>query len=341
MKEIEKKNWLKLYEVAEKIKELEPWNDLWDTELFVYIEDDDIDNSLYFCTMGKAGIHKSIAVYKGDQIDGYLELNESQTESVLAMNYQECLKVCYLDREDTLPENRKIIKDLGLKYRGTWTSFEKFEIGYDFGILNNDEVIFMTEALKNYYEMFKKYKEEKITVDFENGEGFIRKYNTKIQQNIDVVEDIVFVNKKLTSTIVDTKDLKEIAKVKTTNMEFEIDFLNHLPVYIDDYKEKDGRYRFPLIYIVADRNSEFIFDMDVEKIPKDYDKYIKESINRLINIISKVGKPKTIYVRDQKTICALKDFCEKMKIKLILDPNLETLEFAYEMFLNPPTDFFE
>ena len=341
MKEIEKKNWLKLYEIAEKIKELEPWKELWDTDLFVYIEDNDVDNSLYFCTMGRAGIHKSVAIYKGDQIDGYLTISESGMESIAAINYQECVKVCYLDREDTLPENRKLIKELGLKYRGTWTSFEKFEIGYDFGTINNDEVIFMTKALENYYEMFKKYRNEKMSIDFHNGEGLIRKYNTKTKKFEDVVEDVIYVSKKMPSVTLD-KDYKKITnKTKKTNLEFEIDFLNNLPVRIDDYKSNDGRYMFPLIFIIADRNNQFIFDMDTEKIPKDYNKYIKDSIDRIANVILQVGKPKTIYVRDKKTAYALKDFLEQTGIKIAIDPNLPAIEFAYEMFLNPPADFLE
>lgn len=339
MKELEKKNWLKLYEIAEKIKELEPWKDLWDTELFVYIEDDDIDNSLYFCTMGKAGVHKSIAIYKGDQIDGYLELVEEQNESILAINYQECLKVCYLDRIDTLPGNQKLIKELGLKYRGIWTSFEKFEFGYEFGMLNNEDVKLMIKGLENYYEMFKKYKNEKLKIDFEGGQGYIRKYSTKTKKKNDVVDNILYVPKKYMYTSY-VGDYKNILKTCTkTKMELELDFLNYLPFHIGDSKDKDGRYTYPLMFIMVDSKSQFVFDMNIYQKPDNYEEYIENSLKNIIELFKKIGIPKRIFVRDRKTFCVLEDFCKKLKIELVFSPSLPAIDYAYEMILNNSFDF--
>ena len=338
MKEIEKKNWLKLYEIAEKIKKVEPWNELWDTDLFVYIEDDDVENTLYFCTMGKAGIHKSIAVYRGDEINGYIEMNKGKMDSIAAINNQECIKVCYLESNDTLPENKKIIKELGLKYRGTWTSFEKFEYGYEFSKINPDEVIFMIKALEIYYDMFIKYQNENIKVDFENDKCFTRKYDTKTNKTKDVVEDITYIPKEYISVSFDG-DIKNLTKrLKKTNMEWELDFLNYLPIRIEDMKQKDGRYAYPIPFIIADKNSKFILDMKLNKKPEDYNMYIDKTLDDLIQFMLKVGKPKKIYVRDERTQCAIKDILKALKIELILSPSLPAVDYAYEMFLNPPSE---
>lgn len=337
--EKERENWLKLYEIAEKINEIEPWKELWDTDLFVYVENEDIKNSLYFCTMGKGGVHKSIAVYKGEQIDGYLEMLNSQIDGVMSINYQECLKVCYLSKEETIDENQNLIKELGLKYTDTWTSFEKFESGYGFGQISDDDVVSMIKALENYYEMFVKYKQEKLKIDFEKSKGLIRKYNTKTGIVNDVVERIIFVGKKFDIIELNDKDLKDLKNSKKSNMELEIEFLNHLPIFINDCKDDNGRYTYPLFFAIAEKNSQFILDMNLTKKDDNFEKYMQDSLNRLIKFMKNYGIPKKIYVRDIKTLSALKDLTEKLNIDITLSSSLPALDYAYEMILNPPADF--
>jgi len=43
----------------------------------------------------------------------------------------------------------------------------------------------------------------------------------------------------------------------------------------------------------------------------------------------------------KKTEYALEDFAKHVGIKLILEPNLEAIDFICEMFLNSSHDFFE
>ena len=66
-------------------------------------------------------------------------------------------------------EIKKIIKALGLKFRGTWITFENYEKGYEPSPLNIEQVKIMTKALENFYMMFKLYIENKIEVNFDIG----------------------------------------------------------------------------------------------------------------------------------------------------------------------------
>ena len=132
MKIKEKENWLKLYDIAEKIGKEKPWEKLWDTDLFAYTEDENPENALYYCTMGKGGMHKAVAVYQSRQIAGYLQTLEDAVDGPMAINYLECIKVCYLPKRETIDENIKIIKELGLNFKKDWISFEKYERGYEY-----------------------------------------------------------------------------------------------------------------------------------------------------------------------------------------------------------------
>ena len=77
MKLKEKELWLELYEIAEKIQKLEPWKYLWDMDLLVYLCQP--LNEIFYCSvMGHGGMHRAIAIYKGEQINGFFELAKNQ-----------------------------------------------------------------------------------------------------------------------------------------------------------------------------------------------------------------------------------------------------------------------
>ena len=327
-----KTKWLELYEIANKIEDVAPWNDLWDTYLFVYVEDNNLDNALYFCTMGKVGVHKSIAIYKGNQIIGYHEIIENKINSLMGINYQECLKVCYLSEEDTIIQNKVLIKDLDLKFSDSWISFEKFERGYEMGPIDEEEIVFMTKALEIYYDMYREYKEKSLKIDFDKGLSLFRKKDTQKNEIVDDIEMLKFPIVQYNTVLIEDSYKEKLKKAKKTNMELEIEFLNYIPLHIESLKDDNGRHIFPFIYILVEKNSQFILDMNLEEkqSEEDYDKYIIKCINRLVQTILEIGIPKKIYARDFKTKCVLKDLAEKAKIDIIIKGSLPAIDFVVE-----------
>lgn len=108
-------------------------------------------NKAFYCSvMGRAGLHKAIAVYQNEQICGFLELERDQCPDYELINYQECITCNFANRQETLPKNRELIKELGLRFRGTWISFENFEKDYEPWIVDIKQVKIMIEALKNF-----------------------------------------------------------------------------------------------------------------------------------------------------------------------------------------------
>ena len=128
MKKELKEKWLELYEVADQIKELEPWVNLADNNILGYI-DEETHQIIYFCIMGNAGIHKGIGVYRGKEGIGLFEVLEENIPFPIMVNYQSCLKLNYLSEEETLEKNLELLNDLGIKYKDEITSFEIYEKG--------------------------------------------------------------------------------------------------------------------------------------------------------------------------------------------------------------------
>ena len=340
MREEEKNIWLKLYEVASKIEKLEPWKKLWDCDLFVYTEDDDPKKTLYFCTMGRGGIHKSIAIYDNTHINDLLELFNRDHNGIMSVNYQQCLKVCYLPKKETMPENIKLIKNLGLKYKNEWISFEKFEIGYGPYIVDNiNDLTFLTKALNTYYEMYTKYINDNMQIAFENGDVFVRNNNTKdeiISDKVENIFNIERINNNYEEIEISKKIIDDINNAKTTNMELEFEFLNYIPLNIMDQKEQNGRFKYPLLFTIIDRKTEFVFSINLndKEEMKNMDKYCNECIAKLRDIILQIGKPKRIYVRDEKTKNVLTNFAKETNIDIAIDGNLSGVDFMVDTFLN-------
>lgn len=330
MKLKEKELWLELYEVAEKIQKLEPWKYLWDMDLLVYLGES-LDDIFYCSVMGHGGMHKAIAIYQGEQIHGFFELAKNQILENMLLNYQECLMCNFIGRQETLPKNREIIKELGLSFRGTWISFESFEKGYEPSHINIRQVKIMIEALKNFYMMFRAIIEQGMKVDFENGEVLVRHYDKEKKLFLNYPAPLMLPEKYLDTIEVGKDFEKDMMKIPQTEMELEYEFLNYVPIRIREHKEQDGRYYYPIARIIAERKSGLLISHDLidKNDYKNKGDYIIESAELLINYFYKMGRPKSIYVRDEETKMLLKDIANKAKIKLIVKPKLKAIDEFY------------
>ena len=330
MKLKDKELWLELYEIAEKIQKLEPWKYLWDMDLLVYLCQP--LNEIFYCSvMGHAGMHRAIAIYQGEQINGFFELAKNQIPENMLLNYQECLMCNFIGRQETLPKNREIIKELGLSFRGTWISFESFEKGYEPNPIDIKQVKIMIEALKNFYMMFRAIVEQGIKADFKNGEILARHYDKEKQLFLNYLAPLMLPEKHYNTIKTEPEFEKDIMKLPQTEMELEYEFVNYIPIRIRDNKDQDGRYYYPLSRIIAERKSGLVISNDlIDK--NEYESksdYVLESAELLINYFYKMGRPKSIYVRDEETKMYLKDILDKAKIKIIIKPKLKAIDEYY------------
>ena len=333
MEKKEKELWLELYDIASKIEDLEPWKYFDDTNLFCYLSLKSRD-IFYCCIMGNAGLHKGIAVYQNQQIHKYFELANNEYPETILINYQECITCNFLSRDETMPENLKIIKELGLKFRGTWISFERFKKGYEPSYIDINQVEIMIETLNNFYIMFKEVIENRVKVDFDNDEILTRFYDPDSKEYVNFTQKLM-VPKRTYKTFEVNNDIKKIlTKLSKSNTEIEYEFLNYIPIRITKNKEKDGRYRYPLLRVITERKNKLVVKCDLINI-KDYkneDEYIKESIDVLVNLFKKIGLPKVVYVRDTESYEILKDLFSKTKVKLEISNRLEMIDEVENQF---------
>lgn len=333
MKEKNKKLWLELYSIVDKILKLEPWQKLTDNNLLMYISNKNND-VYYFATMGGLDLYKGIIVFDSKEIERYLEFSNNDYPLRTLRNYQEGTLCNFCRRDNISNENKKIIKELGLKFRGTWIAFEKFEKGYEAYSLNIEQVKIAIDALTNYYEMIKNIIENDIKIDFEAGKTLLRIFDKENQCCIDNVTDLFFPDSEFNSIQIDDYLKNQLKKIPKAELSIEYEFLNYLPIKPKELKEKDGKIKFPRMRILADTKSGHILMHDLIKDSdyKDEDEYVYDSIEKLINFITKYGRPKEIYVRDEETKYLLSDLESGIDIKMKVSPRLDAIDGAYDLF---------
>lgn len=330
----EKKKWLELYDLAKEIQKVEPWNYFLDRDILTYVQPES-GEMIYYCIMENAGLHKAIGVITEDHIDSFMKTFENDYPPYIFLNYQECILCQYLEREHTLPKNREIIKELDLKFRGEWISFENFERGYEPSPIVDEQLEFMIEALKNFIILFKDIKENNIQADFKRGNTITRLYDENAKTWMTVVAPLIITKIDYESvTIQEPEFEEEIKKLQKTNMELEYEFMNYIPFHVEDLKE-DGRYYYPRMQLMAERKSGMILYQNMIN-KKEYDNeelYIEMCIQKFLEMLEKLGRPKVLYVRDVQTKTILQDICKKAEITIKINAHLKAIDEMYSQMM--------
>jgi hypothetical protein len=130
---MELSDWRRLYESAVKIKKMAPWG--WMSEMDVFgVEDPESGSIELVSVMGALGEHFSVALYRDAEA---LYRVRSLTPEDIRQDPAQIMNVVHLqasfeDREFLEAEDRRIIKELGLKFRGenAWPLFRSYRPGY-------------------------------------------------------------------------------------------------------------------------------------------------------------------------------------------------------------------
>ena len=157
MAEPSTREWRDLHEAFRDYCEAKPWQWL-DNDDLVVIEHPSREYRGYCAALGGAGMEYGLAVYIGDEgLAGYLALmtGEVDPESPDSVESMRSLSAMLSDREDLDSRDRAVIRDLGIKYRGRgrWPLFRSTVPGYVPWLLDSDEAVFLTIALRNIQDV--------------------------------------------------------------------------------------------------------------------------------------------------------------------------------------------
>lgn len=333
-KEPDLQSYEALFRAGVKIKELEPWSELSDLDLITIALPG--SEEPYFCSiMGNGGSCYGVNIYAGReglQYRNWMVMREQATAPVEYMMFDQNALVMYLgDREEVPDKQKRIIRELGLKFRGRgqWIYFQSFRRRFFPDNPDRDETVLMAEVLDSLYEALVEFREEGMNFSGEYSETLVRAYREK-EKRFELVKDI------LPEVWIPVEEVelnepevrKELKACPNGDYQIEIDL-----AYLGS-KVKDPSYDRPvnpLVLIAADRLSGQIVGCHMLN-PEDDE--VGEVLSMVIELILQNGKMKRIRVRNIKLQYILKELCEYLGIRLELTKKgLSTVdEFLEEIF---------
>ena len=309
--------WKRLYEVATRIRELQPWELLWDMDIIGIRVGNEPENTVFYSILGRGGDCYGIVAYEGyDAFNSFLMLTmqEHLNLSVEYAMFNQNNLTCYWGNRDELSvRQREIIKELGYKYRGknNWLYFLSYEPGYYPYNLNQDEVVRMTEHLEDLEMAYTYYKEPGTHINFDHGNMFSFVYSADRKRWHYGEEPLPFTCYNYGNLLItDEELLEELSKVPKGTFLLEAD-VRPMGATVSD--KKYDKPVNPAMSILTDAGTGMTISCDMNAPDEDAMVRLAESV---IRFIFKAGAPREIRVSNVIVEAALEQICETCKIKL-------------------------
>jgi hypothetical protein len=324
----------KLYALMARVKELKPWEKLWDTEL-ILIELPDREEPVICSVMGKGGESFGVLVYSGFEsiISFFRMVEEESSNPFVALGYQDCL-LCQLGARDELfPEERTRLKDLGIRFRGKhdWVYFRKIKPGCQPWIINSGDADHLIEVLGRFIEAYGAFAGG-LAVNFEANEVLTHRYSETDKRWITLAGEMPPIPIRMNEFRVEGSEVEPLRFKKQLKNAVEIENL-YFPQVLE--RNEEGVPLLMRLGVIVNNKSGVILDQRFLGAGEDGE---RQMLDMFINFVVDQGRPETVMVRDKFAAATLKDFCGKIGVKLVHSKGLPKVdEFVRSLptLLNP------
>ena len=310
--------WKELFQEADRFRLKKPWLLLDETDL-IAVENPNTREIGYCSVMGRGGTHYALGVYLGDPgligFDRVANADEPMTPDEL-LHVQDCIMVSFENRDELFPQERNLIKELGLTYRGknAWPSFRRYEPGYYPWDINAEECEFLTHALRQLMAVIEELGEGKVHIDLTNGMTVLRSSRKengllawtsrpyRLEMHHPALQLVLYQDELMAERVKRARRLKSVT--------LQVDTV-YAPTPVQD--KKGQRPFFPRIVLVADQKSGQMIGFQMYREIREDAKMMTAQI---VKYCSEQGRPALIQVCSGKALFALKDFCAKCDIPI-------------------------
>jgi hypothetical protein len=295
----------------------------------------------YCCVMGAGGEVFALAVYLGwEGLIGYLAIQsgEINVDDPDVMHLQKCLMASFEDRDDLENEDLKIIRRLGLRFRGrkAWPQFRSFLPGYVPWYLTKEEASFLTVALEQAAEVALRFREDRNLLS-PSEEGL---FFTRVLLNKDGAptwqdawtEPVENEGRERLTPPVDELRIKRMKKNRANKKGicWEIDAF-----YFPGAVEEGERPYFPRISVVADHTSALVLHFWLEA-PRSYVTRFHDNLLSFFEDSKML--PEKIFVHDPEVFELLEPITSPLNIEL---KSVESLSAVEELRADMLSRFFD
>jgi hypothetical protein len=325
--------WKKLYDLANELKQLKPWEFMFEDEIFG-IQDPVSGETSFASIMGYAEMHYGVSFYQGAKgLAGFQNLQENPEKIYMTFFEIPQLNLGFNSRDQIDKETYAVIKQLGLKYRGSqsWPLFRSHHPGMipgqltmreaDVLIVALDQVLKMIARIQINPQLLKcKKNHHVVAVPVKKGSSLSWE-----DQVLRVPDHVPFHSDYQPHPDSVMKYRNQPAK----NNILEVD-LFVLPSFI----EEEGRLVLPYCLLIVDSNSALVLGYEIFCVKTTLDDMFREVSESFLNMIADLGfRPQRIKAHSDRTVEIMRPVTDALDLKVTLSQNLATLNSARDSLI--------
>jgi hypothetical protein len=305
----------KLYALMTRVKELKPWEGLWDTE-FVLIHLPDRAEPVFCSVIGRNGESFGILVYPGfASILSLFRLRSEDPETgnpFTLLGYQNSLSCQLGDRDELFPDERARLKDLGISFRGKnqWVFFRKSLPGRLPWYIDGGEADLLIQILTRFIEAYTVFAEGGLSVDFDS-HALVCRYSAKDKNWVVGADKLPTIPVEMNEYRVEISEVEPLRFKNRTETIVEAETL-YLPRTVGE--DEEGIPILMRLNILLDHETGMILTQQFPALDEDGNASL---LDLLVDYIKDHGRPDTVMVRDEFAAAVVKDFCGKTGINLV------------------------
>jgi len=316
------------------VKETAPWEWMGEADIFG-VQNPETDEIGFVSIMGALGEHFAVAAYLGPAgLAGFWDMHEDPAPLTMHRLVFETpqLQGSFEDRDLLRKEDREIIKELGLKFRGrnAWPLFRSFRPARHPWPLVAAEARFLTHVLEQTPDVTLRFREAPFLLAPPGVDRYLVRVPRQEEGGLVWEDRVMHVPRAEPLSIPVTIDARMLEALKgqpRLNATFEIDiFISPKGVQED----KDTRPFYPYVLMVVEDRAGMILASEFLIPEPSIESMWGTAPMNVAKQLSKLGIPQEIKVRSDLLLQVLQPFAGELQFKLTQSDILETLDPAQE-----------
>lgn len=333
--------WRKLYELAARVKQLEPWTWMFEDEVFG-VTDPETGTTGFVSVMGNAGEHFAVALYPdAEALYTFLDLHdqgmedEEDEDPMAMMRVLELpqIQLSFEDANQLEKEDKAVIKQLGLKFRGSksWPQFRSYAPGLMPWYITSAEARRLVTALEQLLDVAPRCRDdEDLLAPSEDGMVFlVRVQREENGANVweDQIQTIEEPEPQPFSVGFDEEVYEKAKALRRAANVLELDVMM-LPMPMQEKKGERGF--FPYLLLMAEAQSGALVGNDMmQPLPSILEMYCRLP-ETLLEKFVEMGGLLNLRVRNPLVAQVLAPLAEDFGLALEVSDELPAIDRAME-----------
>ena len=322
----------RLYEAAVVFKKVAPWEWMFEDEVFG-VRNPETGQIGYVSIMGTSGEHLAMALYLGSEgLDGFWRMHrgEGLQDPHFLLEIPQ-LQASFEDRNMLDAKDRKVIKALGLKFRGrmAWPMFRSYVPGCMPYFVTPEEARFLAVTLEQMLDVIGRLHDDPDLLEAPEEDQYLVRVQT---------ED-GWVDEWLEPEPITLRPLPKVDTERLTTLRQQLDrkkFILEADLFVmpSVIQEKDDpRPLLPYVLMIAEAQSGMIVGNELAVARPSLDAVWAKAQTGLLDTLARLQAiPQQIAVRDERLHNLLVPIAAGLGIQLLISHRLPMLDEARAAF---------